>query len=619
MRAIPLIISFCLICTTLKPADCFLGFIGSELMSFMLDKVFSSGWDPMADFVQSKNDTTGAQLKEVISKLDALALDFKESMKDVKDHVSLELRSTKIQDIRERIDAKFTKIIDYMKFINELEIETMTDLSYDLSHGSDSVSNLIEQYHMKIFGNDSVYLDSHIKNIHDNEETFVTKHGESENVVLHQFYMTLIAFEYKALLLQKIAYFMKKKMGRGKFKAETKLIERHFKERVEASLLRMKQVFLNSNRILYVNDPKKHVKGVTYEEITRFNQVYFTQESNFGSCYSRCEDYAKPRYNYSESYHKYKQRQCRGTLSDCVGEHGTSYGVWTPNQDTDKRYYFVNRGDIDYADKTYGNWNDVKTQVSKQTYTAWQRGFVFCDICRCLCDESNDKKSVRFFNLNTIKSDTDKNMVVTGVQIILRNQIFCLKIQQAPLMPLGKINVNTTSWKEEKINLSDKLHKLEYNRKGIFIGTVEADIKKYPDFVLTAVQFDQKDGNLGIRVHLTRFNLTTGKLFDSSDKKHTTTALNIVKNNINTDRQFRDLPIKYNDNKSKTKSGIVQFRSSSLRDDVGQSTVPFIDLQPVTSTFVALSGVGIQFRDRKDSGGFIAPTLVTFPMFVENK
>ena len=62
-----------------------------------------------------------------------------------------------------------------------------------------------------------------------------------------------------------------------------------------------------------------------------------------------------------------------------------------------------------------------------------------------------------------------------------------------------------------------------------------------------------------------------------------------------------------------TTNKFVKFTNSDYEKDAGQSTVPFIDAQPVESANpVPLSGVGIFHKGRPKFGGFIAPRIFTY-------
>lgn len=57
----------------------------------------------------------------------------------------------------------------------------------------------------------------------------------------------------------------------------------------------------------------------------------------------------------------------------------------------------------------------------------------------------------------------------------------------------------------------------------------------------------------------------------------------------------------------------MKFTYTDMDKDGAQTTVPFIDIQEVTSKPpVPLSGVGIYHKGRDGFGGFLAPKLITY-------
>nr|ACM40903.1 secreted salivary protein [Culicoides nubeculosus] len=391
---------------------------------------------------------------------------------------------------------------------------------------------------------------------------------------------------------------------------------------------------LGFSRTLDNVDPKEHIKGETYEEITRFNQVYFTQEANFGSCNSKCEDYAAPRHNFKEdNRYKFPQRQCTGTIYNCIGEKITEkepvirYQIKKPESpESDKRYYYVelpvntDKKKYQYAIIEGSNYtyryvygNKEHSDHTTVNFDTWIRGFVRCDICRCLCDESKDSESIRSFSLNAVESDTKDNKVVIGVQLALKDKIFYFKIRQSPLLPLGKADQRKLSWKSDDPSLSSAskdIFKLDVNKRSIHIGSATSNLS---DFVVTGVKFAEIDGNLALGVKLTKFDVMSGKLMNDNNQW---IYNSLSKQKLN-NGGVANRPIKFTDNHASEKLdlGLVEFRQSDLKDDVGQSTVPFIDLRSIVSTGTALIGVGLQFRTRDTSGGFIAPVVVTHPTY----
>jgi len=57
----------------------------------------------------------------------------------------------------------------------------------------------------------------------------------------------------------------------------------------------------------------------------------------------------------------------------------------------------------------------------------------------------------------------------------------------------------------------------------------------------------------------------------------------------------------------------LNFAPSDRRKDAAQSTIPFIDIQPIVpNPPVPIAGAGIFHKGRKGSGGFVALKLITY-------
>ena len=66
-------------------------------------------------------------------------------------------------------------------------------------------------------------------------------------------------------------------------------------------------------------------------------------------------------------------------------------------------------------------------------------------------------------------------------------------------------------------------------------------------------------------------------------------------------------------NKKSSPNSYVSFRMSDLEKDLGQTTVPFIDLQQIVPYPPSpLSGAGIFHRGGENSGGFVALKLFEY-------
>ena len=75
-----------------------------------------------------------------------------------------------------------------------------------------------------------------------------------------------------------------------------------------------------------------------------------------------------------------------------------------------------------------------------------------------------------------------------------------------------------------------------------------------------------------------------------------------------------DIPRRpFSDVQKSENNTFLKFVPSGLENDVGQNTLPFIDIQEiVTNPPVPMSGAGLYHKRTVDSGGFIALKLFTF-------
>lgn len=57
----------------------------------------------------------------------------------------------------------------------------------------------------------------------------------------------------------------------------------------------------------------------------------------------------------------------------------------------------------------------------------------------------------------------------------------------------------------------------------------------------------------------------------------------------------------------------IEFTHTDFDKDAAQSTVPYLDAQPVTpNIYVPLSGAGLYYKGSWESGGFIGPKVITY-------
>ncbi|XP_023316295.1 uncharacterized protein LOC111694016 [Trichogramma pretiosum] len=216
--------------------------------------------------------------------------------------------------------------------------------------------------------------------------------------------------------------------------------------------------------------------------------------------------------------------------------------------------------------------------------------------------------------------------VVTGIRFRKVNDVFHLQVEQAELLPSATIDPNTKSWvkvEEYKTTDSDVSEGEDYNKLSWDLRSFElGDIELDKDYVVTGVRFTvdkgltANEGLIRLDVRGTRFNFQNGKL---KVKQHLWHQHTKSKDQL---KQFKlehtDLPPTHPINEDVSYSESSQYitlTTSSMEQDVGQTVVPFVDLQPVVSEHpdVALSGVGLFHKGyKKKAAGYLSVKILTY-------
>ncbi|KAK0098476.1 hypothetical protein PV326_008074 [Microctonus aethiopoides] len=141
-----------------------------------------------------------------------------------------------------------------------------------------------------------------------------------------------------------------------------------------------------------------------------------------------------------------------------------------------------------------------------------------------------------------------------------------------------------------------------------------------PKYLVTGVRFLSRSTSPAgyyLQVHGTPYDLQTGKLnpedsmwFIGGDWKYSK-RLDYERDRIEIKILNHDDPVRCNGyNYDQTTNKFIQFQHSSVTKDAGQSTIPYIDAQPVEIyPPFPLSGIGLFYREKADCGGYIAPRI----------
>ncbi|RZC38220.1 uncharacterized protein BDFB_003195 [Asbolus verrucosus] len=444
---------------------------------------------------------------------------------------------------------------------------------------------------------------------------------QSPQQVLFSLYNAIALTELKGYTMIQFAYMLKRLYGEGNFTTEAEIARERFQERTNNIIEAVKSAMQESSRDLWKCDPKRHVLGETYEEITQLLQGYIQNEVDLnpeGTCRENCAEYT-----YTKSHGCYKnqwcqrQRRCHGKVINCKYVDSDMWVCPSSDSKGSRRYEYV-----EYENgRVLGRKQGCRRGTTKVD-SWWRWLFWHCSYCFCLCDEQG-ALSDRYVNLRAATANIQNNMVVTGLRFVKHNRIIHLQIQEGKLLPRGNIDLTTIHWVPvEEYKITDRnvfnsqdYHTLTWEKRVIDLDDLVAD----DGYLVTGVRFKMIGSHLNFEIMTTPFDFETGQLIDPESKS-------LYKDNPNTDSSLHkprtrvrlinpDIPTRSPSPSlpdSKTDQ-YVEFTNTDLDRDAAQTTVPFFDAQPVESLQpVPLSGAGIFHKGQKNFGGFVAPKLITY-------
>ncbi|KAL5276193.1 hypothetical protein ACFFRR_001797 [Megaselia abdita] len=511
---------------------------------------------------------------------------------------------------------------EFRAFINryldgDYDKEAILDLCKDVLHENENSINIpdvIEKIH-----NAMVRQTLYYRAMLDGKE-HICATGQSAQQFVYSLYSDIALTELKGYMLMQFSWMMLRAYNKGNFSEEAESMRKDYEQRSETTIRLLQKVINRSERYVWKCDPSDYVKGGTYDEVTRLLQGYVENEVDMnseGTCRETCAFYevTKSHGCFKELFCS-RQPKCSGKLLDCQY---VDSDMWIcPSQFlTNRRYDY-----IEYeSGRTLGRKGHC-TRGRTKVDSWWRYLFWHCSYCFCICDEKGPK-SDRYFNLRETISDIDNNMVISGIRFIKVNRVFHLRIQEGQLLPRGMVNSSSLRWKPvDSYQIFDRdvvdgkdYHTLDHIKRIVDLDDVKADD---PTHVVTGVRFRVVGTHLNLEARLCEYDFVSGKLISP----RTTTYWKSNDNNENSQEKRTEVTLRRPDIpiSSPAKSlptsrhnQFIKFTYTDMDKDAAQTTVPFIDIQEVTSKPpVPLSGVGIYHKGRDGFGGFLAPKLITY-------
>lgn len=404
-------------------------------------------------------------------------------------------------------------------------------------------------------------------------QTILNYFNEATSMQIYAYFMTLHSYE----IMRKYSTHEKN------YSAEISSFIKNSKLQFENSARVMIRNVLKTHREIWKCNPERHIEGETFLEASKTFQAVVLQEGE------NCEIAEKIILPAGITEKK--------TIEVCEAGY-TSF----------RRYDFISvaTSSIFFEEKkTYGRGGFCSFHLYHEETMKNQISVCF----------NKDSLAHRYFDLQPVLADVEDNKVVTGVRFTKKNKVFQLQIQQGELSERGQIKQSTVAWKHdsETRQTSDNeagfhgIYKLEKEKRKIEFANIATPANE----VITGVAFIERDGVLKLNVQTNPIDFETGKVLKTPKwYSHGSTAeaeFKLINPNIPTSSSFRSAPV------SKPYQ-FIKFTHSDFHLDASQSTVPFLDAQPVTSKPIAvpLQGIDLFLKGETGSGGFLTLSIKTF-------
>ncbi|KAI5639122.1 hypothetical protein NE865_08322 [Phthorimaea operculella] len=431
----------------------------------------------------------------------------------------------------------------------------------------------------------------------------------SQHQLIYDMYNTISLTEIKGYAMMQFSWMLLRIYGKGNFTQEASLTRTRYGERTAQTATAARAALAMARRDLYRCDPPVHKEGETYAQVTRLLQGYIENEVDMnadGTCRDNCAYYTlATNHGCFKDQYCSKQKTCRGRILNCQYIDSDMW-ICPAGRDSNRRYEW-----IEYENgRTLGRPGSC-TRGTTKVDSWWRWNLLHCSYCMCLCeDEVQDAD--RFFSMKEVTADTAKNKVVTGLRLVKHGRVFHLQISEGTLGERGAITpgnwvpVSKFDPADAGVQNGVDYHTLTYEKRAIDLDELDSPTGS----VLTGVRFRMLGSHLHFEIRSTPFNFTTGKLAPEKSvwiSNDNTDGAEKPRPDIPT-RSHIALPIDSGHDQ------YLEFVNSDFEADAAQSTVPFVDIQPVMPMRGAAlsSGAGIIHRGTKGSGGYVAVKLYTY-------
>ncbi|CAO1373506.1 unnamed protein product [Diamesa hyperborea] len=370
----------------------------------------------------------------------------------------------------------------------------------------------------------------------------------------------------------------------------------YFDVRKEQVIEKVLKSWKNTINIPY--DPNDYIIFANLQgkvEDVRFKnllQTHFATEFSLkGSCPGSCKDV--------ERKIPYNDKYCKGSIHNCYDlldfyQKGTV--VYSSHSERIYQRYSID-------DTWYGIMEQrfIKQRVKMDEKRIHQSHSSICEQCRCTCDQSSLKTTVRSFYAGKMKPER-KGDVITGVRFADLNKTIYLQIQVGQLLPMGLINASTVRWQDPPEDLVRNTIRFSFSTFTFHLDKIHLKRGFLSGFEIYSINKEWR-----LRIFSKMFkNFAQGTMFDI-EQAHTDPDVHNKYCQWNKNVLISKRPGKIATNNDYK----ICFGTSNQVTDAGQSIVPYFDSTNITFNVKApLGGLGFfHHTSSSDYAGFIRPFI----------
>jgi hypothetical protein len=454
---------------------------------------------------------------------------------------------------------------------------------------------------------------------------FICSLSKSPHQFVYDLYSLLALTEAKGYAMMQFSWMLLRLYGKGNFTQESEMARADFERRVAEKAQAARNVLSQLPTWMWKCDTpqSEQIENETYIQFTELLQGYIVNEVDMNqdkTCKDSCSAYTNSQEQgcFGNQFCSKSRRCPKGRIYNCGFVEADSTVCTT--DEPGRRYSW-----IEYkSGRVFGQKSECKQPgQSKNTVDSWWRWlFWHCSYCTCLCDQPG-LKSDRYISLLPALANAKANHVVTGLRFVKEGRVVHVQIQEGAALPRGMVNASTLQWKtvkpvdipahrEESLEDGPGYATLRYEERAVDLD----DLVAPEGYVVTGLRFRKLGGHVNLEMQVSPIGFATGLI--EADRatwiSNDNTPANEVKPRVKMSLVSPDVPT-LSTTPSVPDSNpdqYIEFQASSLEKDVSQTTVPFLDAQPVfpvPSTW--LTGIGLYHKGQPGYGGFLAFRVAT--------